>query len=125
MGLWILMLGSVISLPLIMIFFGFIFCKNSPKEINIFLGYRSSMSMKNKNTWDFAHKHFGKIWRIIGCILFPLSIIGMLLCFGNDEKHIKTFSVIILVVQMILVIISIIITENKLKNTFDKDGNYK
>jgi uncharacterized membrane protein len=119
------MLGSVVSLPLVMIFSGFVFCKKSPENINMFFGYRSSMSMKNKNTWDFAHKHIGKLWRVIGCILFLLSIGAMLLCLEKNKKYIETSIVIILVVQSISIIATVIMTEKKLKNNFDKDGNYK
>lgn len=125
MGFWILMLGCVILLPLIMIVFGSIFCKKSPSETNMYFGYRSSMSMKNKNTWDFAHKYFGKIWRFIGIIIFPLSIIAMFFCLGNSEYYIGIYSTIILCVQTAVAIISVIITEKALKNRFDKDGNYK
>jgi len=125
MGFWILMLGCVILFPLMMIIFGFVFCKKSPNEKNMCFGYRSPMSMKNKNTWDFAHKYFGKIWLFIGIIVFPLSIIAMFICLGNSEYYIGIYSLIILGVQTAVAIISIIITEKALKNRFDKNGNYK
>ena len=35
--------------------------KKAPKEINSVFGYRTSMSMKNKDTWEFAHKYCGKV----------------------------------------------------------------
>lgn len=42
--------------------------KRPPKKINSFYGYRTAMSMKNRETWEFAHKHCGKLWSAWGCI---------------------------------------------------------
>ena len=56
MGFWIFMLIMDLLLPFTMIGFGRYFTKKAPKEINSVFGYRTSMSMKNKDTWEFAHK---------------------------------------------------------------------
>ena len=45
-----------LMIPLIMIVFGKVFLKNPPKEINLIYGYRTGRSMKNKDTWNFAHR---------------------------------------------------------------------
>ena len=63
--------------PLIMIVMGRYFMKKSPKEINYIFGYRTNMSMKNKDTWDFSHKYFGKRWFRLGWLLIPISVIPM------------------------------------------------
>ena len=55
MGFWIFMLIMDLLTPAIMIGFGRGFMKHPPKTINMVYGYRTSMSMKNKETWDFAH----------------------------------------------------------------------
>ena len=60
MGFWIFMLIMDLLLPFTMIGFGRYFMKKAPKEINSVFGYRTSMSMKNKDTWEFAHKYCGK-----------------------------------------------------------------
>ena len=59
MGFWIFMLIMDLLLPFTMIGFGRYFMKKAPKEINSVFGYRTSMSMKNKDTWEFAHKYCG------------------------------------------------------------------
>ena len=61
MGFWIFMLIMDLLLPFTMIGFGRYFMKKAPKEINSVFGYRTSMSMKNKDTWEFAHKYCGKV----------------------------------------------------------------
>lgn len=81
-----------------MIGFGMYFLKTAPKEINAVFGYRTAMSMKNKETWKFAHKYCGKIWCISGLVCF---------------------------VQLIPLIGSIIPTERALKRNFDENGNRK
>ena len=62
MGFWIFMLIMDLLLPFTMIGFGRYFMKKAPKEINSVFGYRTSMSMKNKDTWEFAHKYCGNTW---------------------------------------------------------------
>ena len=52
MGFWIFMFMTTLLIPVMMIVFGLIFLKNPPKEINWAYGYRTSMSMKNQETWD-------------------------------------------------------------------------
>ena len=52
MEFWIFMLIMDLLLPFTMIGFGRYFMKKAPKEINSVFGYRTSMSMKNKDTWE-------------------------------------------------------------------------
>lgn len=84
MGFWIFMLIMDLLIPGIMIGFGSYFAENAPENINLLFGYRTPRSMKNRNTWEFAHHYFGKLWRVTGWILFPVSIAVMLLCLGKD-----------------------------------------
>lgn len=57
MGFLIFMVIMLLLTPLTMIGFGKYFIKSAPKEINGAFGYRTSMSMKNKDTWQFAHNY--------------------------------------------------------------------
>ena len=123
MSLWGYMLISVLLIPLSMIGFGYYFAKRPPKKITMVFGYRTAMSMKNKETWDFAHRYCGKIWIVVGWILLPISCIAMLYVFGKNEEIIGTYGAMICCVQVIPVIGSIILTEVALKKTFDKSGN--
>ena len=70
MGFWIFMLIMDLLLPFTMIGFGRYFMKKAPKEINSVFGYRTSMSMKNKDTWKFAHKYCGNPSYAEGCHCF-------------------------------------------------------
>ena len=76
MGFWIFMLIMDLLLPFTMIGFGRYFTKKAPKEINSVFGYRTSMSMKNKDTWEFAHKYCGKVWYVCGMVMLPITVIS-------------------------------------------------
>ena len=52
MGFWIFMCVTVLLIPFLMISFGGLFSRSAPKEINSAFGYRTSMSMKNADTWE-------------------------------------------------------------------------
>ena len=69
---WIFMLLFVLMIPLTMIYFGRRFFKSPPKSINATFGYRSTMSMKNQETWKLAHTVCGRFWFRCGRILLPL-----------------------------------------------------
>lgn len=75
MGFWIFMFLMTLWMPLTMIGFGRYFQKKAPKEINAAFGYRTKRSMKNRDTWTFAHNYFGKLWHICGSILLLPSIL--------------------------------------------------
>jgi len=122
MGFWIYMLIIDLLLPFTMIGFGKYFLKTAPKNINTVFGYRTSMSMKNKDTWIFAHKYCGKIWFISGLIMLPLSVIVMMFVFGGLENVVGTVGAVLCGIQFIPILISIILTEKALNNTFDKNG---
>ncbi len=123
MGFWIFILAMNLLFPLIMIVMGRYFMKKSPKEINYIFGYRTNMSMKNKDTWDFAHKYFGKLWFRLGWLLIPISVIPMLFVIGKGEDIIGTVGMVVMVIDLILLIAPIFPTERALKKIFDKDGN--
>ena len=125
MGFWIFTTITNLLIPVTMLLFGIYFAKNPPKEINDLFGYRTPMSTKNKDTWNFAHQYCSKLWRILGAILLLISFIPMLFLIGKDTEVIETFAGVISVVQVIVLLVSIIPTEIALKRTFDKYGNRK
>ena len=122
MGFWIFMVISDLVVPAIMLLFGKVFLKSAPKEINIAFGYRTNMSMKNRDTWEFAHKYIGKIWYYAGWILMPGSIIPMLFVIEKNENTVGTLGAVLCVIQLAVLIGSIFPTEYALKKTFDKYG---
>lgn len=129
MVLWILTLVSVLIIPIVMIGCGGIFKKYPPKTINNFYGYRTPMSSKNQETWDFAQTYFGKVWWKIGwimCLGVILIMVGILLSGYSKNEAFVTYSItIITIIEVVLMVLSIIPVEKALRRVFNKDGTKK
>lgn len=125
MGFWIFKLIMNLLIPVSMIAFGFYFTKHAPKKINAVFGYRTIRSMKNKETWQFAHQYFGKLWLKLGWIVLIVSIITMCLLLHKTEELISNTSLILMLFQLVFLLYPIFPTERALKNTFDQDGHRK
>lgn len=110
-------------IPIIMLFFGMKFKNNSPKNINGIYGYRTSMSMKNKETWDFAHQYCGLLWIRLGFIMLVISIICSLIVFTFNDKVQGIIDFIVVIIQTIALIVSIFPVEKELKKNFDENGD--
>ncbi len=123
MGFWLFMLLMDLLVPAVMVVFGLRFLKNPPKEINPVYGYRTAMSMKNRDTWTFAHRHIGKLWRTLGLAMLPLSALAMLFVWGKDISTVSLFGGVVCAVQIVIVLCSLFPTELALKRTFDDRGS--
>ena len=125
MAFWIFMFVMDLLIPLTMIGFGKGFIKHPPSEINGFFGYRTSMSMKNKETWQFAHHYCGKVWVILGWIGFAMCVVILPMVLGKDKDCIGMVGGIVCAIQCVFLIVSILPTEVALKKKFDKDGKLR
>ena len=125
MGIWFMMLGFNLLIPAIMLGAGKLFLKDSPKDINWIIGYRTTMSMKNEDTWSFAHKVAGAFWWKWGWVALVITAVGMLLLLGRSVELVSTAGCILMFLQLIPVLAVIPHTEKALRNTFDKDGHRK
>ena len=99
--------------------------KSAPKKINRIFGYRTEMSMKNRDTWEFAHKYIGKLWIRLGLLLIPITVIPMLLVLGKNENVVGTVGLIVSFINTVTLIVPIFFTEKALSRAFDKDGRRK
>ena len=125
-GFWIVMLFWNLLIPLMMLVFGLLFCKKPPVEVNSLFGYRTTLSMKNKDTWDFAQRMMGRLWWRAGLALLVLTVGAMLACLftlARDEDTVGTYSLVFLYIQMAVLLLSIWPVERALRRTFDADGN--
>ena len=125
MGFWLFMLVIGLLIPAVMILFGAIFTKTAPKKINYLFGYRTAMSMKNRDTWEFAHQYIGKLWFRAGLLLVPITVIPMLLVIGKTQNVVGTVGLIAGFIHTIVLIVPVFYTEKALKKAFDQDGKRK
>ncbi|MBW9173132.1 SdpI family protein [Clostridium estertheticum] len=123
MGLNIFLFVCNLIIPVIMLFFGVKFRKHGPENINGIYGYRTSMSMKNKETWEFAHEYCSKLWVKLGFIMLTMSIIVSALAFTLVGDVQGIIEILIVTIQTTVLIISIFPVEKALKKNFDEHGN--
>ena len=112
-------------MPVTLLLFGLYFRNKAPKNINIVFGYRTSRSMKNMDTWKFAHQYVGKLSWKLGLFLLIPTILIHIPFYGKSDDTVGTVCGIICTIQVIVLIISIIPVENALKKTFHNDGTRK
>ena len=122
MWFWWYMYACNLLIPVIMAVGGRIMWKHCPKNINFIFGYRTSLSMKNMDTWKFAHEHCGRLWWKTGLIVLLPSTLVQIPFFHSSEDIIGIVGLIVCTLQLIVLIISIIPTEAALKKTFFDDG---
>lgn len=125
MWFWIIIFCSFLFIPLLMIILGKIMFLNPPKKINYIFGYRTYLSMKNKDTWVFAHKTCGKLWWKIGWIMFFVSAASCFPFINSDRKTIGIFVSVLCIIQCFVLIGSIFPVERALKRNFNSDGSRK
>lgn len=125
MWFWWFMFICDLLTPFLMIFAGRMMWKHTPKNMNGAIGYRTSRSMKNIETWRFANNHCGKTWCKIGKFMLFSSALLHLPFYGSSIETIGSFGAILCTVQVIILIISIFPTEKALKRNFTEDGVQK
>lgn len=125
MEFWMFMFIMEITTPVVMLICGKYFCDKLCNEMNPAVGYRTAMSLKNADTWKFAHEYCGKLWMMLGLILMPASVLPMLFVLNRSQDIIGYTGLAICVMQSIVLISSIIPVERALKQNFDENGNRK
>ncbi len=123
MNFWFCMLVMVLLIPVLMLGFGQRFYKNgAPENINTIFGYRTQRSTKTWDTWAYAHKELGRLWRLIGLILIPVSAGIFALTIKMDVDGISIYTILIQALQIIAIVVSIVLVEKKLKKNFNDRG---
>lgn len=112
-------------IPLLMIICGYFMRRKPPKEINGLIGYRTAMSQKNKDTWDFAQTYCGKLWLKIGAVLTIPSVVVQIPFINAGDDVLGTLSLVIEFIQVAVLLASVFCVEKALKRTFDENGNRK
>lgn len=121
MLIFALIMTAIMSLS--MIGFGLLFVKRPPGEINYSFGYRTPMSTKNKDTWNFAHRYAAKVWIRSGIIT---AIISVVFVFALQScSNFNKLMLVLFYIQIAILLLVIPLTEIALRKAFDKNGNKK
>lgn len=116
-ALWICSL----LVPVIVIITGRMMWKHYPKNVNGLIGYRTTLSMRNIDTWKFANEYCGRLWYRIGILMLIFSIIICLLFFKASYNTAFMASLILIAIQCIILVATIFPTENALKREFPEE----
>lgn len=119
MAFWFFMLSMDLLIPAAMIVVGKRFRRKPPEEINVLFGYRSARSMRNEETWRFAHSYFGRLWNLCGWILLPISAIPLLFVIGERAETVGFLGGAVCIAQLVLLAGTVVLTERALKRRFD------
>lgn len=125
MGFWWFMFLCNLLIPMSMIICGRLLSLHAPENINGLVGYRTSRSMKNKDTWKFAQEYCGRLWWKIGWAMLPLSILIQLPFYHSSKDAVSAVGGILCTVQTVVIIVSIFPVEKALKANFTEDGRRK
>lgn len=117
---WGFMLVMALLVPGTMIGCGSYFEKGGPKKINGTFGYRTERSMRNQESWAFAHRYCGRLWRRMGWPALAGSAAAMLAVAGRSVDCVAWFAVGLIVAQGVLLTFSIWLTERALKGRFGR-----
>ena len=109
--------------PLTMLVFGIWMLRRPPKEVGGVFGYRTRRSMKNEETWKYAHNICGKVWTSVGLVLLILSVIESIVFWRSGEISKRTTA--LTMAQVVVLVVTTFPVEHALKRKFDDDGNPK
>jgi hypothetical protein len=123
MGFWIFMLIMTVLIPLSMILLGDHFISQAKESSSVPFGYKTAMSMKNKETWQFAHQTGGRLWNRVGWFMLFLTAPAMIMFVGESNNFVGIYAAIVCVVQLMLLVGTLFLVEKNLNKAFDKNGN--
>ena len=81
--------------------------------------------MKNDDTWRFAHEYCGRLWLIIGLVLFAVTTVFMVLSMNMDPERVAFISGILMMIYVVPLLATVAATESAMKKTFDTRGKRK
>lgn len=123
MAFRVFMAFAVFLIPGIMVFFGGLMMDHPPKTINGAYGFRTTMSMINQDTWDYAQVACAKRWRRWGRVLALITLI--VLFFALRRPTFADVLGIYTAFETAYLLASVAATEMDLRRTFDKEGRRK
>lgn len=105
--------------PVIGILIGLLLWK-LPAPYGDLIGYKTKLSTSSKEAWDYAQVTFGKLCTLIHLPVLILSILtGVFQVARNiGEETSAVICVVVLTLQLAPIIVSIFITEARLKKYF-------
>ncbi len=112
----------MVLVPLVQLVAGLLMWLRPPARINPIYGYRTKLSMKNEDTWAFAHRHCGRLWTFVGLGLLLLSAAVAVWALARGGTELTLTEMLLLCGQVVALLLSIVPTEVAMRRTFDRKG---
>lgn len=109
-------------IPAVMLFGGYMMKTCPPRSISRWVGFRTALSMKNEDTWAFAHACCGRVWWKIGWISLALSVLGQLPFAKAREETLETLALVMVLAQSSVLLGTVVYVQRELKRAFDESG---
>jgi len=122
-GFWLYMTLVAVVIPFAMILVGYRLTGKIPVKRSSPFGYRSKRAKLNDDTWEFANKHCGKTWYMLGIALVVLSLGVMRGCRAESREMMVVIGGALVILQFFALLISMLPTELALRRNFDEQGN--
>ncbi len=128
MALWLTLLGTNLFIAGLMLGIGLVMSKVSPPYRPGKLqwtGYRTPLSQKNADTWDFANRYFGRTIRPVGLVALPVTVVAMLPAlpaFGHSETFVESWGLTVTGLLVVALLVPAVLTERALRTTFTHNG---
>lgn len=112
-------------IPLVLLVAGWMMQFHPPKKQNAWIGYRTTRSMKNAETWRFVNTYCGKCWCISSLILLLIAV-GCSVGYFFMSMKMQTMVLLgNIILQMAVLICTIFQTERAIRTQFDETGKRK
>lgn len=117
MGFWGTMAMTVLWMPIVMYFCGYLLKHCADTKINGWIGYRSNRSRQSREAWEFANNYAGRLWkRWSGFLLLGTAVFVTALYFLGADAEI--WAPIVILLQVAVMLLTIPVVEKALKRRF-------
>ena len=117
---WIFSFLSAQVIPVTVLAAGYYYKNHIPKTMKS--GYRTARSTRSRETWVFAHRMLGRLWRPLGWVLLTVSFFGMFAVLMVNKNALEKATTVLCTVQAAAMLGTLIPIERALKQNFDETG---
>ena len=117
---WILSFLSAQVIPVTVLAAGYYYKNRVPKTMKT--GYRTARSTRSRESWVFAHRMLGRLWRPLGWVLLTVSFFGMFAVLIINKDALEKATRVLAIAQTVVMVGSLIPVERALKQNFDENG---
>jgi len=110
------MIYTIFIIPVMIIVIGYLMNKYPPKKPNYLIGYRTRKSIQNNDIWKTANQYCGALWIKIGLLMLIITSIISILSYYELINFTENLLIIVTVSEVIILVQTIFIVENKIKD---------